>query len=110
MAQPHLQSGQIGTVLPLGAAMRTTPSYAMLKARQLEVMRLVLLTGKSMPEHQVTGEITVQCLEGIIEFRAGDELRVMQAGDFLHLDGREFHSLTAREDASLLLTICLSSV
>lgn len=62
MAQPHLQSGQIGTVLPLGAAVRTTPSYALLKARQLEVMRLVLLAGKSMPEHQVTGEITVQCL------------------------------------------------
>lgn len=107
MAQPHLQSGQIGSVLPLGSSLTKTPSYALLKAAQLEVIRVVLMAGKSMPEHQVQGEITVQCLEGVAEFRAGTEMHRMRAGDFLHLDGGVPHALTAREDASLLVTICL---
>lgn len=107
MAQPHLQSGQIGSVLPLGYSLTQTPSYALLKAAQLEVMRVVLMAGKSMPEHQVQGEITVQCLEGIVEFRAGPDIHLMHAGAFLHLDGGVPHALTAREDASVLVTICL---
>lgn len=109
MAQPHLRSGQIGSVLPLGAQLADTPSFALLKANQLEVMRVVLLAGKSMPVHQVPGEITVQCLEGVLEFRAYSQEHLMQAGDFLHLDGGVPHSLTAREDCSVLVTICLSA-
>ena len=107
MAQPHLESGQIGSVLPLGARIATTPSYALLKAAQLEVIRIVLLAGKSMPLHQVVGEITVQCLEGAIEFRAGTQNHLMRTGDFLHLDGSVPHALSAREDSSVLVTICL---
>lgn len=107
MAQPHLQSGQIGSVWPLGPKLASTPSYALLKASQLEVMRVVLPAGKSMPEHQVPGEITVQCLEGVLEFRVGTDNHIMRAGDFLHLDGSVPHALTARDDASVLVTICL---
>lgn len=107
MAQPHLAPGQIGSVLPLGDKLAQTPSYALLKAPQLEVMRLVLLAGKTMPGHQVSGEITVQCLEGVVDFRIGDTIQRMHPGDFLHLPGGEPHELTAVRDASLLVTICL---
>ena len=107
MAQPHLQSGQIGSVRPLGSSLAQTPSYALLKASQLEVIRVVLLAGKRMPEHLVQGEITVQCLEGVIDFRAGADTHQMRAGDFMHLDGSVPHALSAQEDASVLVTICL---
>ena len=107
MAQPHLAPGQLGSVLPLGEQLTKTPSYALLKAPQLEVIRVVLLAGKTMPGHQVAGEITVQCLEGVVDFRLGSEVRLMRAGDFLHLSGGAPHELTALEDASLLVTICL---
>ncbi len=107
MAQPHLHSGQIGSVRPLGDALAQTQSYALLKAEQLEVIRIVLLAGKSMPEHLVPGEITVQCLEGVLEFRADTEVHLMRPGDFLHLDGGVPHALTAKEDTSVLVTICL---
>ncbi|MBK6613367.1 cupin domain-containing protein [Ottowia sp.] len=107
MAQPHLASGQLGSVLPLGAQLASTPSHALLKAAQLEVMRVVLRAGKAMPEHRVAGEITVQCLEGVVDFRAGADVHRLRAGDFLHLAGGVPHELTAREDASLLVTICL---
>ena len=49
MAQAHALSGQIVSVRPLGAQLRSTSSTAILKAGQLEVMRIVLLEGKSLP-------------------------------------------------------------
>lgn len=107
MAQPHLAPGEVGSVLPLGDKLAHTPSYALLKAPQLEVVRLVLRAGKTLPGHQVAGEITVQCLEGLVDFRIGPTLRRLQAGDFLHLPGGEPHELSAVQDASLLVTICL---
>jgi quercetin dioxygenase-like cupin family protein len=107
MAQPHLAPGQIGSVLPLGDKLPQTPSYALLKAPQLEVMRIVLLAGKTLPGHQVPGEITIQCLEGVVDLRIGETMQRMHRGDFLHLPGGEPHELTAVENASLLVTICL---
>ena len=107
MALTHTPSGQVVSVLPLGDRLAQATSSAILKAGQLEVMRVVLPAGKSMREHQTPGEITVQCLEGVVDFRLGREVRHMRAGDFLHLPGGAPHELTAVEDASLLVTICL---
>lgn len=109
MAQPHLAPGEVASVLPLGNQLAATPSHALLKAPQLEVIRIVLLAGKAMPGHQVTGEITVQCLEGEVDFYFGGEVRHMRAGDFLHLPGGAPHRLEALQDSSLLLTICLAA-
>ena len=39
---------------------------ALFKTEELEVIRLVLAAGKSLPPHKVPGEITIQCLEGRI--------------------------------------------
>ena len=108
MAQPHLAPGQIGSVLPLGSRLAQTPSYALLKAPQLEVIRMVLPAGKTMPGHQVAGEITVQCLEGVIDFEIAGQSQRMRQGDFLHLAGGVAHQLTGVEDASALVTICLA--
>lgn len=107
MALPHTPSGQIASVRPLGAALEHTVSAAILKASQLEVMRVVLPAGKTMPEHQTPGEITVQCLEGVVEFRHDGRAQQMRAGDLIHLEPRVPHALTALQDASLLVTICL---
>lgn len=107
MAQEHLASGEMGSVLPLGDKLTDATTQALFKASQLMVSRLVLAAGKSIPEHVVPGEITVQCLEGVIDFRFGRTTRRMRQGDFLRLDGGISHELTALEDASVLLTICL---
>ena len=108
MAQPHLAPGQIGSVLPLGSKLAQTPSYALLKAPQFEVIRMVLPAGKTMPGHQVAGEITVQCLEGVIDIEIAGQSQRMRQGDFLHLAGGVAHRLTALQDASALVTICLA--
>ncbi len=107
MAQTHARSGQVVSVLPLGDQLGSAKTTALLKAEQLEVIRVVLLAGKEMREHKTPGEITVQCIEGRIEFRTPDAVQVLAPGDFLHLVREEPHSLRAITDASALLTIRL---
>lgn len=41
-------------------------SAALFESRDLEVTRLVLLSGKSLPPHKVPGEITIHCIEGLL--------------------------------------------
>jgi len=107
MALPHAQSGQIVSVRPLGERLPEAVSTALLKAGQLEVIRVVLPTGRSMKEHQVPGEATVQCIEGVVEFASDGAVQQLHPGDFVHLAPRALHSLTAVRPASLLVTICL---
>ena len=109
MAIPHVTSGDLVSTLPLGPALRDTASYALIKGRDLEVIRLVLPAGKTMPPHQVSGEVTVLCIEGRIELTEPQGVRTMQAGDHVYLDAREPHGLRALEDASALVTISLAS-
>ena len=54
------------------------------------------------------GEITVLCLEGRIALSTSEGTRMMGPLDLIHLRGGEPHGLTAEEDATALLTICLS--
>ena len=107
MAIPHLASGEIADLQALGGETPRNQSTALFKTTQLEVMRLVLPTGRSMPLHAVAGEITVQCLEGCIEFTVPGRVQTLQAGQLLYLRGGEPHSLLALEDACVLVTIVL---
>ena len=75
MALPHAQSGQIVSMRPLGDRLPETVTTAILKAGQLEVIRVVLPVGKSMKEHQTPGEGTVFDLY----FRAA----ALQAGEVM---------------------------
>ena len=109
MAQEHVPSGQIASVRPLGADLGTARTTALLKSEQLEVVRIVLLAGCEFREHRAPGEITVQCLEGCIEFTTPQGAQTMAAGDFIHLRRNEPHALKATVDSSALLTLCLVS-
>ena len=108
MALPHARSGEVVSVQPLGAQLAGATTAAIIKAAQLEVIRVVLPAGKELRQHDTPGEITVQCLEGEVEFHAGTSAHLLQAGDFLHLEPRAPQAIRALKDASLLLTICLA--
>ena len=107
MAIHHLESGEIANLQALGGEALRNQSTALFKTDQLEVMRLVLLTGRAMPLHSVAGEITVQCLLGRIEFTVPGHVQTLQAGQLLYLRGGEPHSLLALEDACVLITLVL---
>ena len=107
MAIAHAAPGQLVDVQPLGSQLSEARTTAFFKTNELEVMRLVMPAGKSMPMHKVKGEITVHCLEGQIDLTAGGQTQRMTAGQLVWLEGSVQHALTAVQDASLLLTIVL---
>ena len=107
MALPHTPSSAVVRIAPLGTALVGAVSSAILKADELEVIRIVVAKGKTLPQHQVPGEITLLCVEGEVELRTEGAVQLLEAGDFVHLQGGAPHALTGRTDASLLLTISL---
>lgn len=107
MAIPHAASGEVIDIRPLAAGLRDAVTTTLVKTDQLEVIRLVLPAGKEIAEHRAPGEITVQGLEGTVEFQAHGQTRTLQAGQMLHLASREPHAVKAVEDSSILVTILL---
>jgi quercetin dioxygenase-like cupin family protein len=94
-------------VRPLTTGFDEARTTTLVKTEQLELIRLVLPAGKEIAEHQVAGEITIQCLEGQVEFTSNNVTRSLSAGELVYLAGASKHSLCAVENASLLLTILL---
>jgi quercetin dioxygenase-like cupin family protein len=82
-------------------------SVALVKTEHMELIRLVLPKERSMPEHKVDGEMTLQCLEGEIAFDAHGRTTILHPGEMLYLAGGQPHSLRANKDAVALLTILL---
>jgi quercetin dioxygenase-like cupin family protein len=107
MAQAHAAPGDIIDVGPLGAAIAGHVTTAILKSAQLELVHIVLPAGKALREHSVAGEITLQCIEGLIDFTTPTISRRLAAGQLIHLPAGEPHALRAVADSTALLTICL---
>lgn len=107
MALPHASPGQAVDLQPLGAALAGTKTHALFKSRDLEVLRLVLKAGQSLPTHRVPGEITVHCLEGCLEVTTDAQTHRLQAGQLLFLLGNVPHGVRAVDDTSALVTIVL---
>ncbi len=109
MALHHASSGELIDIRPLKDELKTAVTKTLYKSDRLQVFRMVLLAGKTMPAHQVRGEITIQCLEGRIEIIAGETTQLMREGGLICLAGNVMHAVHALEDASVLVTILLHS-
>jgi quercetin dioxygenase-like cupin family protein len=107
MALQHAGPNEPWEIGPLAERLAATPTSALFKSRQLEVIRLVLAAGKSLPAHKVAGEITLQCIEGELRIDAQGLAQQLKAGQLMYLPGGEVHAVTALSDASALLTIVL---
>ncbi|MDB5870214.1 MAG: Cupin 2, conserved barrel domain protein [Polaromonas sp.] len=107
MAIAHAAPGQIVDIRPLDSQPGEARSVALFKSDELEVMRLVMPAGKTMPSHWVKGEVTIHCLEGEVDLIAGGVTRRMKAGQLVWLEAAVDHALAAAQDALLLLTIVL---
>lgn len=107
MAIAHAQPGQLIDVRPLGTEIGQQRTTTLAKTDKLEIVRLVLPKGKEIAEHRAPGPITVQCLEGQVEFSASGNHVMLEAGGLLYLNAGQPHALRAAADASLLLTILL---
>jgi quercetin dioxygenase-like cupin family protein len=107
MAIPHANPGEIVDVRPLGPALASAQTHALLRTDRMEVIRLVVPAGKQIDEHKAKGGLVLQCLEGRVAFTALGKTQTLEPGTLLFLPAGESHSLKGIESASLLLTILL---
>ncbi len=105
MSLPHATSGDVISVTPLQEALPDALSTAIVRTPHFELIRSVLHKGRSVPEHKVNGELTIQCLEGKLDVHAHGRAIPLGPGELLFLAGGVPHSIDAAEDSSALLTL-----
>jgi quercetin dioxygenase-like cupin family protein len=105
MSLPHATSGDVIRVMPLAEGLQAAVSTAIVRTPHVELIRSVLHKGRSVPEHTVDGELTIQCIEGKLDVRAHGRTIALGPGELLFLAGGTPHSVQATEDSSALLTL-----
>jgi len=105
MALHHASSGQ---VVNLGALdVQAAETRALLKARDIEIMWLVVPAGKQVPTHAVSTSMTLQCMRGRVEVQLDGGVKLLEAEQIMYLAGGVPHGLHALEDSRLLMTVVL---
>ena len=107
MALPHARPLDVIAVRPLGAALAEAVSTSLLKTDRLQLLHLVLPAHKDQPEHHVDDECTIQCLEGDVEVVMPGGSRRLGPGQLVVLPAQQRHSLRARSDCAVLMTLLL---
>lgn len=107
MALHHAKPGEVVDLQPLGPKLKETKSAAIIKSDHFEAIRLIVHAGSEIPAHEVSGNITLHCLEGRVEIGLDESTIELKVDDWVYLDGGESHSVKGIEDSSLLLTILL---
>ena len=106
MAIPHAYPGMPVNLRPEGGAPSDARTTALVKNDTFEAIRLVAPKGHELcHDHRVEGMLTLHCLEGRVAFTADGDTRELAAGHWLFLTGGVPHTITALEDALVLLTV-----
>jgi quercetin dioxygenase-like cupin family protein len=104
MALKHVEPGEVAHLHPLGAALASSTTSALMKSERFEAVRLIIPAGTTIPTHKVQGFITLLCLDGHSVLGIDREME-LRPGDWTYLERGTPHSLRAVEDSALLLTI-----
>jgi quercetin dioxygenase-like cupin family protein len=107
MALPHAQLLDIINVAPLGEKLRGAVSTSLIKTDHIQLLHMVLKAHQDVPQHRVDDECTLHCLEGTVEVVIGSGVRQLSAGNIVVLPAGQAHSLRARTDCALLVTLLL---
>ncbi len=108
MALPHAQTLDIINVAPLGAELREAVSTSLIKTDRLQLLHLVLPANKDQPEHHVEEECVIHCLEGDVEVLWPGGVRRLGPGNVVVLPAKARHSLRARSNCAVLVTLILN--
>lgn len=107
MALPHAQLMDIVNVAPLGDALANAVSTSLIKTDRLQLLHMVMRAHQDQPQHHVSDECTIHCLEGDIEVVMPAGNRRLRAGQLVVLPAGEKHSVRARADSAILVTLIL---
>ena len=107
MALPHARPLDVIAIGPLGPALADAPSTSLIKTDRLQLLHRVLPARRDQPEHHVDDECTIHCLEGDVEVRMPGGTRRLGPGQLVLLPAGQRHSLSARVDSAVLVTLLL---
>jgi quercetin dioxygenase-like cupin family protein len=107
MALPHAQLLDVINVRPLGDKLIDAFSTSLLKTDRIQLLHLVLPAHFDQPEHHVDEECVVHCLEGDVEVVTAGGSRRLGPGQLVVVPGKQRHSLSARADSAVLVTLML---
>lgn len=105
MADSHSNAGELIDVSCLGSDLESTKTTTLVKTDQLQIIRLIMKKGASLPNHSAPGVLVIQCLEGRLLFKCLGKTHELNPGNLLHLPPAEPHAVECLETAALLLTI-----
>jgi quercetin dioxygenase-like cupin family protein len=106
MAIPHAAPGMPVELQPPGETLSAAQTNALVKTKEFEAIRMVIPQGHEVcRNHKVDGPITVQCLQGEIQFVADQDAHSLRKGQWLFLPGGVPHTITGVKDAAVLLTV-----
>ncbi len=92
----------------LKGELRSAPARTaktLIKEGPVTVTLIGVNPGGSLHSHKADGPITVQVLEGEVEFAVGDSTRALPAGSLLALDGGITHAVHSAHGGVFLLTV-----
>lgn len=80
-------------------------SRTLLATPELRAVLFTFAAGQALTEHTSTSRALIQVLRGEGDFTAGAEVHALKVGDLLHLPPGMPHSVTAKGDMMMLLTL-----
>lgn len=80
-------------------------SKTLLKTDTLRIVLVALRAGAKLHQHHADGRLSLQVLEGKVDFSAQNEQCQLTPGMLIGLDAKVLHEVVAQTDAVLLLTI-----
>jgi quercetin dioxygenase-like cupin family protein len=107
MALPQAPLLDVIGVQPLGDALLDAFSTSLIKTEHLQLLHLVLPARQDVPEHHVDNECCIHCLEGQVDVVMAGGTRQLTAGQLVVLPAGQRHSLSARSDSAVLMTLML---
>jgi quercetin dioxygenase-like cupin family protein len=107
MALPHARPFDIIHVGPLGQGLQGAVSTSLIKTDRLQLLHMVLAAHQDQPEHHVDEECTIHCIEGEVEVVTPGGVRQLGPGNLVLLPAKEKHSLRARTECAVLVTLVL---
>ena len=83
----------------------TRSARTLVKNGSLRATLIGLGAGGELASHKADGPITVQVLEGAIEFEADGRLHALSVGSLFALEGGLVHAVRSRDGGVFLLTV-----
>ena len=81
----------------------------LIKEGPLRIVILGFRAGAALHEHHADGPVSIQLLAGDVTVSVGDQARPLRPGNALVLGASMMHSVEAKADSVVLLTIALAA-